>query len=195
MLTGFILPAVAGETATDILSRAAAKYKSLQSISATFRMTAGGQTGTGSLTVAGNRFAISTRELSTWFDGKTQWTYSPSAAEVNITEPTAEELQQVNPFAIINAFSKSYKATFDGARTAKSCRIRLTPVNPRSDIASVIITINTSTLFPSRIVVTDRRKQTTDITVTSIAPGGKRAVSDFRWNSRQHPGVEVVDLR
>lgn len=195
MVIGMAGAVFAGETAGDLLNRAAAKYKSSKSISASFSVSGSNGASSGTIVVSGDRFAISSQGLSTWFDGKTQWTYSPSAKEVNVTEPTADELQQVNPFAVINAFSKQYSASFDGAPSGKLRRVKLIPKAPRADITQVIITIDTSTLYPTQIRLTDRQHHVTDIRVTNVKVGTALPLSSFRWDAAKHPGVEVVDLR
>ncbi len=133
--------------------------------------------------------------MTTWFDGKTQRTNMPSAKEVNITTPTADELQQVNPFAVVNRFDKQYNVAFDGAAVGKTRRLRLTSKTPKSDISTVIVTLDTSTLFPTQIKVIDRRRQVTEILVTKTAVGGALPEATFRFDKKAYPGVEVVDLR
>lgn len=195
MVIGMAGAVFAGETAGDLLNRAAAKYRSSKSISASFSVSGSNGASSGTIVVSGDKFAISSQGLSTWFDGKTQWTYSPSAKEVNVTEPTADELQQVNPFAVINTFSKQYSASFDGAPSGKLRRVKLTPKAPRADITQVIITIDTSTLYPTQIRLTDRQRHVTDIRVSNVKVGAALPLSSFRWDAAKHPGVEVVDLR
>ena len=111
LLAGLCLPLAAAESATAILDKAAAQARSAKSLKATYTITADGHSQSGTLTIAGDRFIISSPQVSSWYDGKTQWTYSTQTGEVNITEPTPEELQQVNPFAIISSFRKLYIAT------------------------------------------------------------------------------------
>lgn len=188
------LAASAGESAADLLGRAAAKYQSAKSIHATYSMTSNGQKAKGSITVAGNRFVINSPQLSTWYDGKTQWTYSPSAGEVNITTPTAAELQQVNPFAVIAAFRRDYVAS-GGASKGNQAVITLTPKSGRAQIKSVVLTLDTRTLFPTSIKVTDRSKRVTTILVSSASVGGNVAASTFTFNRRKYPKAEIVDLR
>ncbi|WP_301904186.1 LolA-like putative outer membrane lipoprotein chaperone, partial [uncultured Duncaniella sp.] len=111
LLAGSTTVIQGAETATSILDRASAKIRSDKSIAATYTISADGHLHSGTLTIAGDRFILTSPQISSWYDGKTQWTYSTQTGEVNITEPTPEELQQVNPFAIINSFRKLYKAS------------------------------------------------------------------------------------
>ena len=47
----------------------------------------------GTIVLSANRFYLESSELKVWFDGKTQWAYMKENNEVNITEPTTEELE------------------------------------------------------------------------------------------------------
>ena len=144
--------AIAADTADALLGRAADKLRASKSVTAQFTLSAGGNKSAGKIILAGERFHVSTADLTTWYDGNTQWTYVPSADEVNITTPTPEELQQVNPFAIINAFRRSYKASFAG-KTATTRTILLSSTAKAAEIKTVTVTLNTSTLYPIRIAI------------------------------------------
>lgn len=194
LLAGSTAVMQGAETATSILDRASAKIRSDKSIAATYTISADGHLQSGTLTIAGDRFILTSPQISSWYDGKTQWTYSTQTGEVNITEPTPEELQQVNPFAIINSFRKLYKASLLKSPATEK-KIKLTASNPKSDIKSVVLTLNASTLYPTAIELTMSNRRTVTIHVTSTKSGGALPVSDFRFNSKKYPGVPVVDLR
>ncbi|MBQ8773648.1 MAG: hypothetical protein IJZ17_04130, partial [Muribaculaceae bacterium] len=110
VITAITIPSFA-QSADAILSSAAERFNAAQSISAEYTIRGNGSTSNGKIIISGEKFAISSPEISSWYDGTTQWTYSPSIGEVNITEPSTDELQQINPFAIISHFRTSYKAT------------------------------------------------------------------------------------
>ncbi|MDE6484210.1 MAG: hypothetical protein K2L14_02310 [Duncaniella sp.] len=185
--------AVNAQSAANILSRAAEKLAAAKSISAEYAVVADGRTMNGNITVAGEKFFIDSREIKSWYDGKTQWTYSAEIGEVNVTEPTAEELAQVNPFAIINAFRSNFTARTlsnkDGVVT-----VEMLP-KVSGDIKKTILTLNTSTLFPSRIVIYLSSGSVLAINIKSISEGMRLPDSHFRFNPASMPGVEVVDLR
>lgn len=184
----------AAESAIQILDKAAAKAKSAKSLKAAYTISADGHKQSGTLTISGDKFIIASPEIASWYDGRTQWTYSTQTGEVNITEPTAEELQQVNPFAIISSFRKHYKATLLKSAAGQK-KIKLTAGNPKSDIKSVILTLNSATLYPSNIELTMSNRRIVNISVNAIAEAGAIPLSEFRFDPKKHPGVPVVDLR
>lgn len=184
-----------GMTADEILNDAANRYQSHKSITATFTITESGNTVNGTIVVAGDRFNVITPMMTIWYDGRTQWSYSPSVQEVNITEPTVEELQQINPFAIISAFRKNYKATML-SKTANRYCIKLTPLSAdASNISQTTLTLNTSTLFPTEIhLITDNNNAIT-ISVKDVKIGKSLPISTFTFDAKNYPDAEIVDLR
>ena len=55
----------------------------------------------GVIQLKGEKFMLKTSETTTWFDGKTQWSYMVRNDEVNVSTPTQEELQQINPYTFL----------------------------------------------------------------------------------------------
>ncbi len=182
------------QNASTIIEKASNKFVSSKSISATFALIDNGHSQNGSISVAGNKFVINTPQLSTWFDGKTQWSYSPQANEVNITIPTSDELQQINPFAIIGCFRSDFNA-----KTLKSVKgtykIQLSPKKANQSIKNVELTLNSSTYFPTLIVITAKNNSKATIKVKAINTGGTLNASTFIFDAKKYPGVEIVDLR
>ncbi len=185
--------ALKAETADAVLSRAASKLASAKSVTADYTVTADGQSMSGNITVAGDKFHVESREIKSWYDGKTQWTYSAEIGEVNVTEPTAEELAQVNPFAIINSFRSNFTSRLLGDKDG-DISIEMLP-KAKGDIKKIILSLKKSTLFPSRIVIYMSSGSVLTINVKSISEGMRLPDSHFRFSPSMLPGVEVVDLR
>ncbi len=182
------------ETASRILNSSANRIKSAKSLVASYVITADGHKQDGIMTISGERFTISSPQMVSWYDGKTQWTYTSHTGEVNITEPTAEELQQINPFAIIRSFSNNYKAQ-QLKSPAGTKKIRLTALSPKSDIKTVILTLNAKTLYPTRIDLTMGNRQSVAIQISAVEEGPTLPAANFRFDAKKYPGVQVVDLR
>lgn len=183
----------AASSAAEVLRQAADALKKAPSVEASFSATSGTGAASGTITLAGNRFKLSTADLTTWFDGKTQWAYSPAADEVNISEPTTDELRQINPFAVIAGMQTDYTP-----RRLKSSagtdRIELTP-KTASEYRKIIVTFNDATKFPEEINVTSVDNSTTKIIIKSIRKGQKLPASTFRFDPAKYPNAEIVDLR
>ncbi len=185
----------AASTGGALLQRCAAKIKSAPSLSVTYTVSADGNTAEGLLVLQGEMFTISTPGMVSWYDGKSQWTYSDQIGEVNVISPTAEEVQQINPFAIVKSFSSSYSSEQVKSSSAGMTTLRLTANNRKSDISSADVTINDKTLYPTRIVLTMSNRQKVTINIKNVKAGGKLPVSNFRFDAKRYPNVQVIDLR
>lgn len=181
-------------TPQELINRAADKLKATSVTQVTYTLKADGQTTDGLLTIAGDRFTVSSPGLSSWYDGSTQWTYSKQMGEVNIITPTPEEVEQINPFAIIRSMGRNYKISSMEAPKG-SQGVRLTSTRPSSDIREVDITFSDATSWPTHLVITLSNKQTIDVTVQKVAPGHPLPTSYFKFDRKKYPGVQVVDLR
>ena len=177
-----------------LLQRCAAKIKSAPSLSVTYTVSADGNTAEGLLVLQGEMFTISTPGMVSWYDGKSQWTYSDQIGEVNVISPTAEEVQQINPFAIVKSFSSSYSSEQVKSSSAGVTTLRLTANNRKSDISSADVTINDKTLYPTRIVLTMSNRQKVTINIKNVKAGGKLPVSNFRFDAKRYPNVQVLSL-
>ena len=125
------------QNANDILGKAAAAYENSNGISASFTMftrSAGqnaGESFEGTIQMKGDKFTLVTPDALTWFNGTTQWTYVERNDEVNVTNPTGEELQFTNPALLLNSYKKGFTAAYKGESTAPNGKaaydVELTP--------------------------------------------------------------------
>lgn len=185
----------ADDASRTILDRAAAAFNGSKSIKATFSTDIDGSTTTGTITIQGDKFHISSKEYSTWYDGKTQWSYSSASNEVNITEPTPEELTEINPFVIISSLRKSYNSTKMKSPAGFS-KVMLTPKSSaHSDIKKAEIVFNDKTYMPSQVILEMSAGSRINIVIKSIAKGNILPASTFIFNKKSLPGAEVIDLR
>ncbi len=186
----------AAVTAKSVLDSAASKLTGSNAMTAYFTVSQPGydSTTSGHITVSGDRFAIISDEMSSWYDGKIQWTYSPAINEVNITSPTPDELRQVNPFAIINAFRTEFNYRLTSS-SASAYTVELTPKKPSGEVSKAVITFDAKTWYPSVITITSTDHSTVIITVNDIKEVKSVPTSTFTFNKTKFPGVEIIDLR
>lgn len=188
--------ASAADKSSAILKSSAEKFRTSPSIQCTYSLKAANSTSGGQATFAGDRFKMSTPEMSVWYDGRTQWSLLTAQNEVTVTEPTDQELSQVNPFVIINNFSKNFTSKFIASAAKGTKRILLTPRKGSTQaIKSATITISDATQLPTEIVVVDSDGHTFTITITSLKIGKALPESNFRFPKNSYPKTEIIDLR
>lgn len=111
--------------AQAILDKTAAAYQKAEGIAITF-----GGTQKGTLLLKGSCFYLDCAGVKSWFDGKTQWSYAQQNEEVTVSNPTAEELQSVNPYALITSYKTLFNYRYRGFQTRngkKGQEVVLTP--------------------------------------------------------------------
>ncbi len=164
------------------------------SIEIEFSVWDNGNSISGSMSVAGKCFYLSTPDMKIWYDGKTQWSYAPSAGEVNVTTPTAEELAQSNPISILSNLNNRF--TYRRLKAiAGQEKIELMPKKQSSDFASAVLILDSTTSLPKELTIKDSKSKTTTIKISNIKGGKTTPAGAFRFNSASYPDVEVVDLR
>ena len=65
----------------------------------------------GTITLRGSSYSLDSDMIRAWFDGKTLWTIFNGSEEVNVSNPTQEELQSMNPMYFLNLYKKGYTLT------------------------------------------------------------------------------------
>lgn len=163
-------------------------------VTAKYSITAAQGTSNGTIAMQGNKFRIISPEAKCWYDGKTQWSWSPVTSEVNITTPSAEELQMTNPIAAVQHFKTKFNMKRAKAKTAKTYVIKLTP-KKKDNIKTLWLYFDegTSLLRTARFEMSDKSVYTIKITDYKHK---SLPSSTFTFDKTQVPaGTQVVDLR
>lgn len=188
--------ASAATTAADVLALTADKITKARSITAEYSISAASSKDKGTLILASGKFTLTSASLRTWYDGITLWTYSPQLGEVNISHPTADELMEINPFAIISNYKKQYNASFAKTKSANSYNIILTPKKGMKSVFSkAAVTIDPVTYYPTSIILTLPDRSVVDIDVESVTTGNIISQRTFMFDESLAPGAEIIDLR
>ena len=160
----------AAQDARTILDRTASRLSGQGGLQAEFSMTSyvGSKvagTASGTIYVQGNKFKLVSSQMQTWFDGKTQWSLMAGNGEVYVSNPTAAELQSVNPYYFLNLYKSGYNFQLVANYTPYSVRVK------------------------------QKNGNWTRIRVSKLTTGKQWAASFFQFNPKDFPNVEVVDLR
>ena len=179
------------QSAKSVLDKAAASVTVASGVKANFRMTTTTGSTSGTIAIKGKKFYATTPQAKIWFDGKTQWTYLKNNDEVNVSNPTEAQLQAINPYNFINLYKNGYTYTMNTAGT--NYVIHLTSNSADRKIKELFITVNKKSYEPMQVKMLQGKKWTT-FDITSIKKE-KIADSQFRFNSKDFPKAEIIDLR
>ena len=180
-----------GQTAKSVLDKAAATVSAKEGIRANFRMSGTHGNTKGSIAVKGRKFYATTPQATVWFDGKTQWTYMKNNDEVNVANPTESQLQAINPYNFINLYKKGYNYTLN--KSGNDYVVHLTASSPQTKIKEMFISVDKKSYHPTQIKMLQGNKWT----IFYITDLRKEALPDsqFRFNAKDFPTAEVIDLR
>lgn len=179
------------QSAKSVLDKAAASVTVASGVKANFRMTTTTGNTSGTIAIKGKKFYATTPQAKIWFDGKTQWTYLKNNDEVNVSNPTEAQLQAINPYNFINLYKRGYTYTMNTAGT--NYVIHLTSNSTDRKIKELFITVNKKNYQPMQVKMLQGKKWTT-FDITSIKKENI-ADSQFRFNSKDFPKAEIIDLR
>lgn len=153
----------------------------------------------GRISLKGERFKLEAPGMTTWFDGATQWTYLHQSNEVNISTPTAAELQSLNPYAWLHLHEQGYQAVFRPALSQFDdySVVFATTGDPKQEFSLLIVRIDSQTHTPRGVAFWLRadKEASTKITVKQYKDKCSFADSHFRFDPKQYPDAEVIDLR
>ena len=146
------------------------------------------------------RQPVLSEQLAEYKAGLTEqrkWSYLESSEEVNMSNPTPEELQTINPYALLSILQKAdiiIKYTGIKSRNGKQgFEVILTPEN-KQDITSITLFVS-QTYQPLYIKVEQSNKSANEIIVTSYQTNQPLDNATFKFDKKKFPNAEVIDLR
>ena len=196
-MLGWLMPACAQDGgARDILRRAADAFRRSGGVSASFSVRSPEGNSTGTIRLKGEKFVLEAGGMTTWFDGHTQWTYLPESDEVNISEPTDEELQTLNPYAWLSLYDRGYDLKLLPADASDIYKVEMVARSPEAQVSRLVLWLDKSGLQPVKFSLTLAGSvEPTEITVGNYRTGQTYADAMFAFNPREYPTAEVIDLR
>ena len=155
-----------------------------------------GGTENGFLLLKGEKFYLNNGNIQSWYDGETQWSYVADTEEVNVSNPTPEELQGINPYLILMRYKTDFDYTYNGSHTrngVKGHAIVLTPKH--SDNRELIRIFVSNANEPLAMKIEQNGQTLSEINVTSYKINQKLEDNMFRFNKTLYPDAEIIDLR
>ena len=191
VLLPYYLGAQTDRKAEEVLDKALSELSKTSGIRADFAGTE-----QGFLLLKGEKFYLNSGGIQSWYDGKTQWSYVADTEEVNISHPTREELQAINPYLILMRYKTDFDYNYKGTQTrngVKGHEIVLTPKH--SGNREVIRVFISHSHQPLAIKVEQDGRTMSEINVIKYQTNQKLEDGMFRFNKSLYPNAEIIDLR
>jgi len=151
---------------------------------------------TGFLLLKGEKFYLNNGNVQSWYDGKTQWSYVADTEEVNISHPTPEELQAINPYLILMRYKTDFDYTYKGNSTRNGVKGHEIVLKPKHSENGEIIRVFVSKAYqPLAMRIEQNGRTISDIQVISYKTDQGLEDGMFRFNKSLYPNVEIIDLR
>lgn len=184
--------------AQSILDAMSQKYKALKSYQAAFTYASSGASAKGDITVKDSKFRLKLDGQEVFTDGKTMYTYSKEAKEINVQDYESGSASELNPAQIYTIYQKGYTYRYaseqkQGGRGLDV--IELKPTKANNTIGSVRLSIDKDTKMIRNWTISDKNGKRTTYTITKFTPNAPAPDALFTFDKSKYPGVEVVDLR
>ena len=190
--------------AKKILDGVSAKFKSFKTVTAKFNLKIENSAGkvqgskSGMVNLKGIKYRINITGQEIYSDGNTTWTYDKSSNEVQINnvERSASTITPQKMFT--NFYDKDflYKTNPDvkvGGKTMTE--IELTPIDKSKTFFKVLVDVDKATQTIRQTKVFEKNGNRYTYGIVTMATNGALADGLFVFDAKQHPKVEVVDLR
>ena len=186
--------AASAQSPSSVVDKVLGALKGSKALSASYTVSSPQGSTKGTLVMSGKKFRVLASDVKCWYNGTTMWSYSPATDEVNITTPTAADLQMTNPYSAAQNFKSGYIISKGGTGNG-TYTVRFTP-KKKSNVKHMLVTVSTVNwlITKAEIVQTDGTKST--VTIGNSNKNASASASTFEFDKSQVPaGTEVVDLR
>lgn len=182
------------QSPSSVVDKVLGALKSSKAVSASYVVSSPQGSSSGTIVMSGKKFRVLANDVKCWYNGTTMWSYSTATDEVNITTPSADDLQMTNPYSVAQNFKSSYIISKGGTGNG-FYTIRFTP-KKKSNVKRMLVTVSTSTWLINRAVIEQTNGTKTTITISDYNRNANAAASTFEFDKKQVPaGTEIVDLR
>lgn len=190
--------------ANSILDKISRNFKTIKHLKADFSLTMNDAQGKpkdthkGSFLMKGNKYRVNMAGQQIICDAQNVWTYLPANKEVQVSAYNPAE-QTVSPEKLFSgSYNKEYKARYVGVRTVNGKKvevIELIPIAAAKGLAKVQLFVDKAASMITGGNIFEKNGASYTYTISGLNTSTAVADSEFTFDTKQHPGVEVIDLR
>jgi len=192
--------------ANAILQSLDKKTKTYKTIKAEFTLTIYGKDGkpgdaqTGTIWINGAKYKLDLKNQTIFCDSSTTWTYLKDANEVQINnvDPNSDK-GSLSPSTIFTVYEKGFKSHFEKEETTNNVtteEVDLYPKHPEKEKYHTIkLFIDKAKNQVTEVKIMMKDGTTQLYMIDKFTPNSAMPLSDFTFDPKSYPGVDVEDLR
>lgn len=191
------------KTAATILNAVSAKYKSYSAVKATFTMKTENSANkitdqqSGTIYVKGSKYKLELANQEITCDNQTIWTFLKDVNEVQVNTFEPDD-DAITPTQIFTIYEKNFLCGYIEEQTVNGKIyqvIEMTPNDKTKSYFKVKLLVDKNEKMIHSAKIFDKNGTRFSYEITKFTPNPVIAENYFTFNPKDHPGVEVVDLR
>jgi outer membrane lipoprotein-sorting protein len=190
--------------AKKVLDGVSAKFKTYKTVKSTFTFKTESAAGkalsskNGTVWIKGSKYKVSIVGQEIFCDGVNVWNYDKSANEVTITKFDGNSSGLTPQKMFTNFYDKDFLYKLNGEKKQGSKTIQeieLTPTDKSKTYFKVYLYIDKTAKTISTTKVIEKDQTRHSIIVNSFTPNTAIDDSQFVFDAKKYPGVEILDNR
>lgn len=191
------------QDAKAILNKVSAQLQKAPAIQANFLFEVKSSSGAvqmknnGKLMMKGSKYKIDLGKEMIVSDGRNQWMYMPDEKEVQVSKVSHDEQSISLDKLFSGSYDKNFKMKYVGKKNFNKVNadvIELTPIKSQA-FSKLHLYINPSNSHIIGGIMFDKGGSTYNYTISNLNLSQAVNESNFTFDVKKYPGVEVIDLR
>lgn len=187
----------------EILKGVSAKYKSFKSVFASFKISIENlkdkttQNQKGSILLKANKYKLDITGQQIISDGNSTWTFLKESNEVQINDANMKS-DGITPANIFTVYETGFDSKYIGDKKIGNKdfqQVELTPTDKKKPYYKIQLLINKAEKYVHSATVFNNNGTRLQYSVEKFTPNPPADDSNFVFDPKKFPGVEVVDLR
>jgi outer membrane lipoprotein-sorting protein len=206
LLIAFFLQAQQDPRAKSILDEVSTKTKTFKTISADFsflmenKAISINEKNDGNIKLKGQKYIVDLpgTGMKIYSDGKNNWTYMKQGNQVTISSIEDSGSDLMDPSSLFNIYEKGFTSKFVAEKNVGGkavYQIDLFPDKKEFDVSKIAIEIDKATMMIKSAQLFGTDENIYGIVVKKMETNKDFPDSDFVFDVKKYPDVEVIDLR
>ena len=206
ILTAFFTQAQQDAKAKSILDEVSSKTRSFKTISADFSFSMENKAmsinerNDGSIKLKGQKYFVDLpgAGIKVYSDGKTNWNYMKQGNQVTISAIDKNSGELMDPTSLFTIYEKGFSSKFIAEKTVGGkvfYQIELFPDKKDFDVSKISIEINKTTMMIQSAQLFGTDGNLYGIVVKKMETDKDFADTEFFFDAKKFPDVEIIDLR